>query len=119
MVSDLLPFTKASKAKALSKNERYYYIFFLGTSSEDRGRGYCSQLVRHYHEIAGKLGLPIWWEAGAEHCWKLYKRLGFVTVDEIMVAKGKAGADGNAQVGGEGVRIWGMIWRPECANAGN
>jgi hypothetical protein len=77
------------------------------------------KLVRHYQEIAGKEGLPIWWEAGTEHCWKLYKRLGFVTVDEITVAKGKAGADGNAHVGGEGVRIWGMMWRPECANAGN
>jgi hypothetical protein len=36
--------------------------------------------------------------------------LGFKIVDEMVLGKGKVGADGLECKGGEGVMIWGMIW---------
>lgn len=102
-----------AKSKVLGKHERYYYIFFLGTGEEARGRGYCSRIVRGYQDVAKTENLPIWIEAGTEYCRRLYERLGFELVEELLVGKGKCDKDGNLKTGGEGVKIWGMIWRPE------
>lgn len=44
---------------------------------------------------------------------QLYLKLGFEIVEKIVVGKGKAGADGLKEDGGEGVPIWAMIWRPK------
>jgi len=52
-------------------------------------------------------------EAGTEYAWNLYKKLGFVTFDVIIVGKGEHAADGTLQEGGPGVKGWGMIWKPE------
>lgn len=112
MLSELTPATNACKAKALKSHEKYYYVFFLGTLGEARGKGMCSVLVKHYQSIAEREGIPIWMEAATEYCWRLYERLGFVTVKELLIGKGRAAADGTQCEGGPGVRIWGMIWRP-------
>jgi ribosomal protein S18 acetylase RimI-like enzyme len=112
MLSELTPATNASKAKALQSHEKYYYVFFLGTLEKARGKGLCSAMVRHYQFIVARDNHPLWMEAGMEYCWRLYERLGFVAVDEIVVGKGRAAADGTQCRGDPGVRIWGMIWRP-------
>lgn len=104
--------TAACKAKAVEKDERYYYIFFLGTAAEGRGQGLCSALVRHYQDLATKEGASIYLEAATQSCRRLYQRLGFVTVDEIVLGGGRAAADGTSCVAGPGVTLWGMIWRP-------
>jgi ribosomal protein S18 acetylase RimI-like enzyme len=111
MLSDLTPATSACKSKALQSHEKYYYVFFLGTLEEARGKGHCSAIGEHYQSIAARDHLPIWMEAATEYCWRLYQRLGFVTVDEVVIGKGRAAADGTQCKGGPGVRIWGMIWR--------
>jgi len=113
MVKEIEPLKDRAKAKVLRKDEKYYYIFFLGTSKEARGKGHCSKIVREYQEVARNENLPIWIEAGTEYCMRLYERLGFVQVDELLMGKGKCDKDGKMKVGGEGVTIWGMIWRPE------
>lgn len=87
-------------------------MFFLGTREDGRGRGLCSALVRRYQAMAAREQVPVYMEAATEYSWRLYERLGFVTVDEIVLGEGKAAADGTACLGGPGVRLWGMIWRP-------
>ena len=101
------------KKKALRGEKDYYYVWFLGTSKDGRGQGLCSAIVRHYQSIAAKENLPLYMEAGTEYAWGLYKTLGFITVDEMLVGKGKAAADGSLCRGGPGVKTWSMIWRPE------
>lgn len=59
MLSDLTPATSACKAKALQSHEKYYYVFFLGTLEEARGKGYCSAMVKHYQSLAARDHLPI------------------------------------------------------------
>jgi len=112
MISELSPLTKACKAKALREDERYYYVFFLGTRKDGRGRGLCSALVRHYQSIAARDRLPIYLEAATQYCLGLYLKLGFVVVDELRLGKGKVDIDGEPCRDGPGFCIWGMIWRP-------
>lgn len=38
--------------------------------------------------------------------------MGFQDVQLIIIGKGKAAADGTQQKGGEGVKLWAMIWLP-------
>ena len=105
--------SKRCKKKALHGQKDYYYVFFLGTSKDGRGQGLCSAILKHYQAIAAKENLPIYMEAGTEYAWGLYKSLGFITVDEMLIGKGKAAADGTLCEGGPGVKTWSMIWRPE------
>lgn len=113
LFSEMARETKACKAKALREGEKYFYVFFLGTLEEGRGQGLCSAVVRYYQARATEEQAPIYLEAATEYCWRLYERLGFVTMAEMVLGEGKAAADGLACVGGPGVRLWSMIWRPE------
>ena len=56
--------------------------------------------------------MPIWLEATTPRSRDVYLKLGFEVVEEIVLGKGKAGEDGRAKKGGEGVKVWAMIWRP-------
>lgn len=46
---------------------------------------------------------------------RLYAKLGFKTVHTVVVGKGEAGPDGRRKKGGEGVKIWAMIYEPDKA----
>lgn len=105
--------TKLHKSKVFNEQDRYYYIFFLGTAENARGKGLCSAIVRHYQGIARKDKVPIYLEAGNAYCRDLYKTLGFVIVGEIVTGQDKAGPDGTLVENGPGFKTWGMIWRPE------
>ena len=129
MLNEFEPRSKSVQAKCFPKGEKYYYVFFIGTRKDSRGKGrppdfderntslcssgLSSSLIRHYQTIAASKGLPIWLEATTPYSQKLYAGLGFETIDEIVLGKGKAAADGITMKGGEGVRIWGMVWRPK------
>jgi len=113
MLSEFTPQTAAAKRKAFPlPDQRYYYVFFLGTHEDGRGKGFCSAIVKHFQEMAAKDQLPIWMEATTEYSMKLYLKLGFHVVQEIIIGKGKAAADGTKLVDGAGIPFWGMVWRP-------
>lgn len=103
----------AAKKKGMGKGERYYYLFFIGTLEEGRGKGLGSALIRECQEVASKDGAAVWLEATTEDSMRLYTRLGFKLVEEMIMGKGQAGPDGEFKKGGEGVRCWAMVWRPE------
>jgi len=52
-------------------------------------------------------------EATTAYSRDIYARLGFETIEEIVLGQGQVGEDGLRKKGGEGVKVWGMIWRPE------
>ncbi len=110
MLMEFAPLADAMKEKGLKGRKRYFYVFFLGTDPEMRGRGYCSALVREYQARAERERVPLWLEATTAYSMRLYERLGFRIVDEVVLGKGKVGPDGSECKGGEGVKIWGMIW---------
>lgn len=102
--------TAAMKKKYLT-DARYYYVFFLGTKGDARGKGLCSAIVRRYQALAAEAGLPIWLEASTEGSRRLYEKLGFEVCGEVVLGEGRADADGTVLEGGPGCKIWGMVWR--------
>jgi ribosomal protein S18 acetylase RimI-like enzyme len=114
MLLEYEPLTARARALALHPHEKYFYVFFVGTRLDCRGRGLASALIRHYQSRATEAQLPIWLEATTAKSRDLYDRLGFEVVEEIVLGQGKVGADGLVvKAKGEGVRVWGMVWRPE------
>jgi ribosomal protein S18 acetylase RimI-like enzyme len=112
MMAEYQPLADACKAKALAGQKKYYYVFFTGTRPDCRGQGLCSAVMKKYQERASRDQTPILLEATTAKSMRLYSRLGWEVVDEIVLGKGKVSADGLLCKGGEGVKIWGMIWRP-------
>jgi N-acetylglutamate synthase-like GNAT family acetyltransferase len=117
MLAEYTPLTDSCKAKGLKGRKDYYYVFFIGTLPSEQGKGLCSALMRKYQSQARKEGVPVWLEATTAYSRDLYLKLGFKTIDEMVLGKGSAATDGTACKGGEGVKIWGMIWEPEAQPA--
>ena len=69
-------------------------------------------MIRHYQSIATRKGIAIWLEATTAYSKGIYAKLGLQVVEEMVLGKGRAAIDGTNLNGGEGVRIWGMLWRP-------
>lgn len=101
------------KTKALSGEKKFYYVFFIGTAEESRGKGLCSAIMRGYQDLATRDNIPVCLEATTEKSMLIYKKLGWETVEEVLLGEGKANADGLPCAGGEGVRVRSMIWKPE------
>ncbi|MCJ1434316.1 hypothetical protein MMC27_003683 [Xylographa pallens] len=112
MLSEIVPKSDAAKKKGLGKGEKYYYLFFIGTQKERNGQGLATALIRRYQAIAAREGYAIWLESTTSHSVGIYAHLGFEIVEEMILGKGKAAADGTAKKNGEGLKFWAMVWRP-------
>ncbi|KAK7967208.1 uncharacterized protein PG986_001485 [Apiospora aurea] len=116
---DFLQLVDGLKRKHLTAEERkngYGYLAIIGTSPARQGQGLGSALLRRLQAMAGDR--PIWLEASSAGSRRLYERHGFAVVEEVVVGRGRVGADGLAKAEGEGVAFWAMIWRrPEKGRA--
>ena len=93
--------------------KRYHYLWFIGTDMKARGRGLASRVIRAKQEEVRGEGLPIWLEATTARSRDVYAKSGFRTVGEIGLRRGTHARTGEPEVGGEGVTVYAMIWRPE------
>ncbi|KAF2817296.1 uncharacterized protein BDZ99DRAFT_431285 [Mytilinidion resinicola] len=82
------------------------------SSPSNLKQGLSTHLIHHFQSLAAATHAPIWLKATTASWHALYGKLGFKTVGEIALGQGVAGADGSVSKGGEGVRIWGMVWCP-------
>jgi ribosomal protein S18 acetylase RimI-like enzyme len=114
MIMEYEPETDKLRRKAMinGTHQNCYYVFFVATSAEHRGRGLSSALLREAQATAAQNGLPLWLEATTEYSWKLYSKLGFETVGTLVLGKGRVGSDGLDKKDGEGVPVRGMVWWP-------
>lgn len=103
---------KAARKVGLRKGEDAYYVFFVGTAAVHQGKGLGGEIVKEVLRRAQGEGATVWLEATTEGSMRLYARLGFTLVREIVVGEGRVGRDGLVEKEGEGVRIWAMVWRP-------
>jgi GNAT superfamily N-acetyltransferase len=114
MLGEYEPATGAVRRKALGVYQgNFYYLFFVATREDKRGRGLSSALIKGLLERAQEEGLPVWLEATTEYSSKVYAKLGFGRVETVVLGKGHADADGTALKGGNGVPIYCMVWWPE------
>jgi ribosomal protein S18 acetylase RimI-like enzyme len=114
MLGEFEPATSAVRRRVLGGYQRnFFYLFFVATREDTRGRGLSSALIRRLQERAQEEGLPVWLEATTEYSSKVYAKLGFERVETVVLGKGHADADGTALKGGSGVPIYCMVWWPE------
>ncbi|KAK7963624.1 hypothetical protein PG988_010598 [Apiospora saccharicola] len=117
--TDYIQLVDGLKRKHLTAEERengYGYLQIIGTAPARQGQGLGSHLLRRMQAMAG--ARPIWLEASSAGSQRLYERHGFVVVEEVVVGRGRVGADGLAKAEGEGVTFWCMIWRRQSEPEG-
>ncbi|KAK9802391.1 hypothetical protein SCARD494_00324 [Seiridium cardinale] len=118
----LVDYSKAAgktKSKGMTKEERhngFWYVLIMGTSSKRRREGLAGALLRDIQLRAQDDGRPIWLEATTPESRQLYLKYGLDIVEEIRMGEGEVAASGQAKARGEGIVIWGMIWRPRKAD---
>ena len=61
---------------------------------------------------AKESGFPAWLEATNEHARDVYAHYGFRVGEMVLVCVGSANGRGEPVEGGEGMRLWGMIYEP-------
>lgn len=105
------------KKRALKDEKRFFYIFFVATRSDSRGRGLCSALIRHCQRVAEAENYPLWLEATTAHSRDVYAKEGFKVAEQVVLGEGQVDADGKTKKNGEGVTVWGMVWRSEKNDA--
>jgi ribosomal protein S18 acetylase RimI-like enzyme len=123
----LLAPTESAKAATFAAKEDYYYIFFISTADEHRGKGLAHALISDLQARAQEEGKPIWLESSSQGSRKLYLRCGFldVPVDDgevgIAVGVGEVNERGEKCEGSAavGVRLYPMVWWPEGHKKGN
>jgi hypothetical protein len=93
MLVEFEPLTASARSLALTKHEKCFYVFFIGTREDCRGRGHASTLIRHHQALATDANLPIWLEATTAKSRNIYLKLGFEVVQEIVLGKGRVGSD--------------------------
>jgi GNAT superfamily N-acetyltransferase len=105
---------KRAKEKAFTRKElsQYWYLFIIGTDPERQRQGLGGALLEYMKARARSDGRPLWLEASNPSARVLYLKHGFEEVEEIILGIGKVGLDGRAKKDGEGVKTWGMVWRP-------
>jgi GNAT superfamily N-acetyltransferase len=114
MLGEFEPATGAVRRRVLGVYQsNFYYLFFVATREDKRGKGLSSALIRRLQERAQEEGVPVWLEATTEYSSRVYARLGFERVETVILGKGHADADGTALKGGSGVPIYCMVWWPE------
>lgn len=76
-----------------------------GSSNREKGQKGASYVIREMIGAASKAGIPIILEATSSKARDVYKRCGFEVVEEIVVGKDNANADGRLERGGAGLPL--------------
>lgn len=115
MLLDYQSQSDACKKRGLPREfqGRYWYLFFIGTVAEARGRGLASKIIRKQQVVARREGLGMWLEATTAGSREVYRKCGFGVVGQFVLGKGTHAASGDMEEGGPGVVVWAMFWRPE------
>ncbi|KFX91982.1 hypothetical protein V490_05627 [Pseudogymnoascus sp. VKM F-3557] len=102
---------KKARKKGLAKGEVPYYVFFIGTRADRQNRGLGRELLEEVCQRAGREGRSVWLESTSSGSARLFRRMGFVEVEEVVLGKDKVGEAGYPEVKGPGISMWPMVWR--------
>lgn len=120
MLYDFQATMDALKKKHMKQQgiKKYWYLWFIGTHEEARGKGLATKVIRNFQEtVTKKENLPIWLESTTETSMRVYKNCGFKVMDEVVLGKGTHNAEGEEEKDGAGIKLWAMLWKPEDAEA--
>ena len=66
-------------------------------------------------KIAQSTGHSIWSEATTAGSCAAHVKAGFEMVEEVILGAGVCDKTGEAKQGGEGVKMFALVWRPKLA----
>lgn len=114
-LADYLPLVERSQQQVLTKEEqtKHWYIFILATADGSLRKGYASAILAAMLDRAQRDKFPVWAEATTFKSRNMLLKHGFVDAEEISLGVGTVDSDGRLKKGGEGIRIWPMVWRGE------
>ena len=69
--------------KSSMKGKNFIYLFVIGVSTKNQGRGFGGKLINPLLEHADKNGLYVYLETETEANVRLYERIGFKTIKKI------------------------------------
>lgn len=118
MLREYEPATAAVRQKAIGSKD-FHYLFFVATRDDARGRGLSSALIKELQKKASMDGLPVWLEATTQSSARLYAKLGFENVGQVVLGESTAAPDGSREQGGSGVPVECMVWWPEDSRPAN
>jgi hypothetical protein len=91
----------------------FYHLAMVGRDPDvDRSEGEktIDACVAPFLERAKKEGLPVWTEASTQSKKAENERWGFRVAEEAVIGKGRIDGDGKPSEGGDGVKVWAMIY---------
>ena len=71
--------------KANMKGRAYIYLLIIGVASQLQGQGFGGKMLRALVEESEQAGTPLYLEATTERNVKMYKRLGFRLLNQIIL----------------------------------
>ncbi|KAK0751167.1 hypothetical protein B0T18DRAFT_425849 [Schizothecium vesticola] len=84
------PLLRATKKEVLGGREgEAWYLVYLGTRPESRGRGYAGRLVGEVVRLADRAGQPIYLESSSRANDAYYAQFGFEIKKEIFLTRGR------------------------------
>lgn len=111
-----------AKAAIFNKGETYYYVLFVATDEQHRGKGLAQSFFKELQQRAQEDMKPIWLESSSPASRKVYAKCGFVDVgldgkneEEMRLGVGEVDELGEKASGKSavGVPVYPMVWWPE------
>jgi len=85
---EFLPLLAHSKQEVLGeRNRNSWYLNYIGTKAEARGRGYARKLIEYVSKMADAEGLPCYLESSHDVNLIIYGKLGFELRKQIHLQK--------------------------------
>lgn len=84
--NEFLPKLHDAKAEVMGdRDENSWYLIYIGTVPEARGKGYSRKLVQYVTDIADKEGLACYLESSTSENIPIYHRYGFEVKKELVL----------------------------------
>ena len=87
--NEFLPLLHDAKHAVLGdRDEKSWYLVYIGCRADARGKGYARKLVDHVTDMADRDGLACYLESSNDVNPKIYGKMGFEIIKQIYLEKG-------------------------------
>lgn len=89
MFGEFVPILTSTKTAVLGPRDKdSWYLMYIGTRPEARGRGYARKLIENITVKADRDNMPCYLESSNDINPIIYRKLGFETVQKVHLKRG-------------------------------
>jgi len=121
--NEFFPLLHDTKAAVLGdRDDKSWYLVYLGTRPDARGKGYARKLVEHVTNQADVTGVPAYLESSHPQNRAIYEKLGFEYIKSVFLTRalgeGHVTDEGEGGHGekGDGIELEIMVREPRMLN---